>query len=485
MGSALDEYKKRHLKTQTGTGDGKTGDQGTVTQTGTQAAAPSSWGPVLWKSNAQPADTTHAQTWMDWLTKDYKPSPSDFAKVYGDAVAYHTPALAEQGAQAVAGAPVGMSAQDIRQQLEQSRRNLGPIGPFVTATGYLTSPLTYAGVGPLGRLLGGAAESGLARYLPEAVQKYIAPAVSGGTQASTTAAAQTAGAGGDPAAILKSAAEAFPVGGVLGAGATVLTPKGVSPSDVVSKTAADRQALQAQLEKAKYNWKDAGVQVDANQNPSVLDLINQRKWAQSVPPSDDPAGIGPKVVTGVNKALARPPTGGGQTGQQMLDAADAATQQNQMAQLLHRWNETVNVPGSNVTGQAAEQMANYPPGSPEFNAFRNIASAPTSYTPAWLRAAQSLAETTPVAANDVARMAGFHMPGSGFAAQLAGKTLSSGIGKLAGPSNTSALVQQQINQASQPLTGYATSPAGDPTALSNALFYIYQNAQPGGPASGL
>ena len=470
-------------------------------------------------ANPQPM-TPGPQSWRDWATKEYKPSSADIGTVYGDAWTYGLSPLLLQGANAAGNAAgagpnaTGMSADELRQRIKTAEENVGPQGPFLTAAGYATQPLTYVGgrylLDPLGRAIEGV------KAIPEAIRPLVARTVQGGTQASALSAAKTAGAGGDPAEILKSAAEAFPVGGAISA-AVPSNAGRVTQEDIEAQTARAKQAANEELTQLRYPAKQVGYQVGGKAQPTLADLINQRDWALeqsgasplmrvrasttaadvagstnpnqagwspekgwSTPPSDYGIVTGSKADPGkVLQSIARntqrvieegTPTGGtpGQGGI-LEDAAQRAARQADMAAKMRQWSSEAGLPGVDVQKQAVELMRQYPIGSEEYNALKSIASVEPGKGGGMLR---SMIPTALTGAGEFAASK-FGVPGGATIGQLVGQKLGEAVSK---PQALAPLIQQEIRRQSAPLTGTAVSP-GYGNALANLLIWGAQGAR--------
>lgn len=422
-----------------------------------------------------PADTSRPQTWRDWWVRNYNPSPRDWANVFGDAASYHMIPLGTAGVEKASdltgvGVPSDYGSASQRAALEQSRRNLGPSGPFVTAAGYMLSPATYLGVGPAARTAAGVADAGLAKYLPTALQRFVAPATEAGTTSAITGASQTAGGGGSLWDTIKSAGENFPIGAGFGILGTAASGKGQSAADITEKTQAEADAAKTNLEQMRF--KDPGIKIQGKTPQTEAEFQDALDWAKNISPSEDPLGGAPVVASKLQSVLDQPGP------QAAIDASNAAATRAANAAQLQRMQATADVPGADIRGQARTAMEALDPSSAEFDAFKKIATAPeTGKRPWWLTPAQTVAETAPTLAGDAfGYLRGLH--GLGFGGQLGGKAVSMGMEKAFGPKPTTAPLSSAISDASQPLTGYAVQPPGNPMATSNPLMNIYQNLPP-------
>jgi hypothetical protein len=417
--------------------------------------------------NPQPA-SPGPQSWRDWATKTYSPSMADVGKTYADALSYHLAPLAAAGVQK-AGLPTPVTAEDLRSGANTASENLGPMGPVVSGLGYATSPLTYFGVGPVARAVGGAAK--LAPEISGVSEQLFPRLFEGGTTASAISAAHTAGEGGSPTDIAKSAAEAFPVGATI-TGAVGSFPLGRSTAaDVNAKTAADVAATQSQLENVKVPAKDLGFKVGGTANPSAADLLEYKRWAASVPPEQDPAGAAPIIQSRIDRALAQGPTA------DAVQKAQDALQRAQMSQTLERWGSTEGVPGVDVRAEAAEAMKSYPIDSQEFNALKGIAGVqnpPESVT--LPRTARTALTMLGGGAGEVAGHAMGYPGGGTIGASLAQKG-GDVIEDMLRPKGVSPLIQQQIARSYPTLTGQPPPSQGGGDALSKALMYLYLGGQ--------
>lgn len=401
------------------------------------------------------------QSWKDWATKTYSPSLSDYGKVFGDAWSYGLSPLALQAAQATGAPSGGVSSDDVRKATQQAYDASGPMGPAVAALGYAASPLTYGVVGPLSRAVGTVGKFGA-----PIVQRILPRAIESGTTASITAGAKEAGLGGDPVDIFKSAAEAFPVGAGIG-GVVGASPLGKSTTqeDVSRITTQDAQAAQAELDRLRFS--DPGIKIQGKTPSTEAELQEALKWAQSIKPGQDPGGVGPVIQSRIEKVLNEP---GPQHAEQ---AASNEGQQALNAQTLRRWIETANVPGADVRGQAFKAMDDAQIGSPQFDALKDIASAPTSGggLPEWV---SRLARVGASAGGEAAsRYTG--IPGGGLYGQMFGEAADMIGSRLARGPPPSALMQERIKSAYPPMTGYSLQqPTGN--ALQNILNFMAQGA---------
>ena len=438
-------------------------------------------------SNARPPpDFSRPQTTFDWLTREYSPSPTDIAATVGNAAVFGqaaTPSwlLEKAGVQL----PQAASSDAIRQYLASAKESTGPAGPILETGGLISNPLIRKGLTAVGDWatseLGEPLEAAAQKYLPTAASKYlpqglIPRAVSGGTQASATNAAFTAGAGGDPSEILKSAAEAFPAGALSSA---VPPAKGWSPGDVTSSAAAKVKAAQEQLTKITIPEHELHFSFEGNQNPTVQDVLDYKAQMEAVKPGDDPEGGAPVVLKDIAKTIA-PGTAAGDA----IAARDAALQEHGNALLAQRWLNRVGVPGTDVRAEAAAEMDKYPEESPEQNAFKAIASVPTPPAERPLPPyARKVAIGTGTALGEGAAAGGRYMglpyvppPGvaGGIGAQ-AGNTAIDAINWLRRPMPLSPAIQQEVARQYPQLTGQPGPRSGDDD-LMRALMYLNTGA---------
>jgi hypothetical protein len=442
-------------------------------------AQPGDSGLAQWWSDLrknEPADVSRPQTWYDWATKTYSPSPQDFAKTFADAWTYgQAPTaswLAQKGGAQV---PASLSPEAIRAQTEAASRAGGPMSPVVQGLGYALQPLNWVGLGPLADIGGAAAAKPIinaaTKYAPdvaETLEKVVPRTISGGTQASTLSALKEQGAGGDPAEILKSAALAFPTGAAVSG---AVPPVGeVTPGGVTASTAARLQALQEQLTKITIPEKDLGFSVGGKQNPTVQDVLDYKAQMEAVKPQDDPEGGSQVILNRINKAI-----GPGTDAADAIASRDAALQEHGNALMAQRWLNRVGLPGTDVRAQAAAEMDKYPEESAAQNAFKAIAGV-----------------QDPVATREVSAGARRAMIGGGAGAGHyigqwlgapetgtvvgggAGNTLADAINFFMRPKQLSPLIQQQIAKQYPTMTGRALDPG---SSLGQSLLYLTQGAR--------
>jgi hypothetical protein len=488
------------------------------------------------------------QSWFDWFSKTYRPSAADVGTAFGDDWTYGLSPLALQGAQAGAkslqGAtggsydpfPTGLTPEAMRARIQEAHENLGPAGPLVTAAAMATSPLTYLGIGPETKVAGAVAERVLpeaselaAKYAPEGVAKYVPEQlfpnmVKAGTAASTTAAAHTAGAGGSLEDIVKSFLYNFPVGAGIGGVANLLPLGRSTAEDVTANTQRAAQQASSKAASTTVPSKNLGFTIEGQQDPSVLNVMDYKKWLESQgvqgadvqpspgiaakgqaavdraatpqeaygedeegarqalnaqivknanknPPSSDASNLPTaqeRMLTNINLALAQPDV------QPALKAAQAGTMQTQAATILQQmWNR---LGAEDPRPAALKAMDLFPEGSPAQQAFRSIAATPNA-SPLLSRSIRSGLSAIGAGAGEAANIAGGgHVPfGLGSASGAgAANWLANAFEDLRGGGNVAPLVQRNIAQQYPTLTGQPAPGPGANQALTNALLRLYQ-----------
>ena len=240
------------------------------------------------------------QSWLDWFSKNYRPSAADIGTAFGDDWSYGLTPWMVQGAQggakgiqsATGGVydpfPTGLTPEAMRARIQEAHENVGPGEIPISIAAMATSPLTYLGIGPETKVAGKLTEAFApdaadlaAKYLPEKVAGYVPEQlfpnmVKGGTAAGTTAAAHTAGAGGSPTDIAKSFGENALVGAGIAGVANTLPMGRATPEDVVGKTIQASQDADTQAANVKIPSKQLGFQVGGGQRE---DPSAQTFWA--------------------------------------------------------------------------------------------------------------------------------------------------------------------------------------------------------------
>lgn len=437
------------------------------------------------------------QSWLDWFSKNYNPSAADAATAYGDAWSYGLSPLAAQGVKAGAkglqgatGHPYdplpGVDPDAMRARINTAYENLGPAGPLVSAAGMATQPLTYLGVGPISRAVGGVAGAAAERYLPGAVAKLAAPAAEGATAAEIASAAHTAGQGGSPSDYLLNAATAIPTGALIGGGTSALPLGRATPAEATSATAQAAQAAELAKGGIKIPSKALGFKVEGQTDPSVSDVEGYRDWLQSQSGDEPPVAnnlptASQRMMTSIDKALASPEVA------PVVAQAQKAQSQADWANRLERWGSNAGLPGQagDVRGQAAEAAQAFPPGAPENTALQSIAKVTDPkerVVPPWVR--RSLVGGLGTAGEFGGYFGG--LPGGG----ALGSNIGSEMANLAdwyftpkGP-GAAPLIQQQIARSYPALTGRPAPGPGGNQALMNAFLRLYGGGSYGGQPRG-
>lgn len=217
----------------------------------------------------QPANLDRPQTWRDWVTKTYAPTPQDYGNAALDDISFGGADLA----QAKLG---GGNLADIRARTANSQAALGPMGPIVNA-------LTYAipGTGEMkmvatpGKFIGKAAQ-----YLAPKVGRYGAAAAEGGTASALSSIGHQAGNpdGIDALQVAKDTAKGA-AGGVLFQGAGDVTAPAIQR---VGTYVTGKPGTGGEQWPGGTNWRDRAT----NDPDSVrADAAAQ----QALLPADDPA----------------------------------------------------------------------------------------------------------------------------------------------------------------------------------------------------
>ncbi len=236
----------------------------------------------------------------------------------------------------------------MRARINTAYETLGPAGPIVSAAGMATQPLTYLGVGPVSRAVGGVAGGAAERYLPVAAAKLAAPAAEGATAAEIASAAHTAGQGGSPSDYLLNAATAIPTGALIGGGASALPLGRSTPAEATSATAQAAQA--AELAKAGITIprKNLGFTVSAGpgewDGDPTLGQVNELKDFLT----KQQPGQGQDILLNKIDAQTSSPAI-----QQADAAAQAAAKQADWAKTLERWGSNAGLPGAAGAAGAA------------------------------------------------------------------------------------------------------------------------------------
>ena len=481
---------------------------------------PHSWWDLVpgTKGYGQPAQPG-PQSWWDWGTKTYSPSAADVATAYGDDWSYGLSPLALQGVKSgvkAAGSPYdplppGLEPDAVRARIQQAHENLGPAGPLVTLAGMATSPLTYYGVGPASRVVGGVAKALpeaselAAKYLPDAVAKYVPEQLfprmaEGGTTSGITGATHEAGAGGSPEEIALAAAANIPVGAALSGAATSLPLGRWTPEGVINKTAQGVQNAQAPLSKITIPSKDLGFQVLGQKDPTVAAVQEYSNWLNKVRPRDDTTPDAPgapsdasaanpilneggKNVTDWMRQRIEQTTGPGSPHGAVIQQAEAAAQaaraQAQSAQDLARWSYKQGLPDTNVQSESVFADRHRPRPIPDghvpggrLEAIGQVGPGEPGPVPMPKLFRNALAGAGAMAGEAGSTFGLGHFGGSGPGA-VAGNSLADAIEQWRTPPGEGALLQQRIRQAYRPLTGQPAPGPGANQALSNALLRLY------------
>lgn len=455
-----------------------------------------SWSDLLPWSNkpARPGP----QSWFDWFSKTYDPSAADMAKIYGDAWAYHTPSVALQAARAAGVPTLGATPEGYRASLEAARQAAGPGTIPLTLAGYATSPLTYSGVGPVGEAVGGVAS----KVLPAAAAKIGSRIASGGTQASITGAAQTAGAGGSPADIAKSALINFPIGAAI-TGGLAATPLGrtMTPEDVIAKTGQDVTSATNRLrnmtftppqgnDAARYGLSmPSGADLPAvfprgpNPNSTGADLYANLQVLRGLKADQDPGGSAATIAQRIERNLNERAPVGGQPGeaQGAIAALADPAQRAANAQMLKSMSTTAGLPGVDVQKEAADALTAYRAGSPQFDALKGIATVnPQPPPPKWTNYLRTgLSSLGTMGGEAATHFTG--IPGFATTGQFAGQGIGYGVERLLRPGSDVPQLEQQIRNSYPALTGYGLDTGAGADVLGNALMRLYSSTRPFSP----
>lgn len=422
-----------------------------------------------WNEPAQPGP----QSWFDWFSKKYNPSPGDVATTFANGFDYGLSPLVTQEAQA-AGAtpPPEWTADAQRRRIQTASENVGPEGPFLTAAGMAVNPLTYAGGGMFGagklgwnaaeKFLPDAAEAA-AKYLPENVAKWIPKSIlpksaSAGAQTGTVAAANTAGQGGSPTDIAESFGKGFGFGALVPPVLEQFPGGPVSAQDITAKTT--QAAQDAELAKAglPISSKDLGFTVSGGpgawgKGDPTLSQVNDLKDFLT---SQEPGQGQDVLLNKINAQTSSPVV------QKATKAADAAAKQAEWAKTLERWGSNEGLPGQtgDVRAQAAEEAQNHPPGSPENTALQNIARTPDPtdrvVSPNIRRA---LISGGALGGSTAESMLG--LPHGGVYGVNAGNELANAIDWYFRPKGPGPAIQKEVNMGYPALTGQPGPTLGD------------------------
>ena len=305
------------------------------------------------------------QSWFDWMSKTYKPTPAAMATQFGNGFTYGLSPLAAQmvksGSQAATGnnpLPSALEPDAMRQRIQEAGENLGPLGPVLTGAGMAVNPATYVGGGMLGmgklgwnaaeKLLPDAAAAAT-KYLPESVAKWVPESLfpkmgSAAMQTGTVSAANTAGQGGGPSDIAKS----FGTGALYGAAVPPVLeqfPGGpVTAGNIVDRTTQAAQAAELAKAGIKIPSKALGFKVEGQTDPSVSDVQGYREWLQSQS-ADEPSvannlpTASQRMMTSIDKALASPDVA------PVVAQAQKAQAQAEWAKTLERWGSNEGLAG--------------------------------------------------------------------------------------------------------------------------------------------
>ena len=436
------------------------------------------------------------QSWFDWFSKKYDPSPEDIATQFGGGFTYGLTPLAAQGvksgAQALTGndpLPAGLEPDALRERIRTASENVGPGGPLLTAAGMAANPLTYVGGGMAG--IGGATFKGAekvlpdaaawaAEHLPESAAKWVPESLfpksaSAAAQTGTVGAANTAGQGGSPSDILKSFGENAAVGAFVPPVVEQLPWGRVTPQDIVSKTTQASQ--EAELAKAgiKIPRKDLGFTVASGPgawsgDPSLGQVNELRDFLTNQAP-----GQGQDIL--LNKINA-------QTSSPLIQQANTAVQRAQAqadwANRLERWGSNEGLPGQtgDIREQAAAESQNYPPGSPENTAMQNIARVPTPPARVVSPNVRRALIGGGTAVGGTAEALG--IPHASLYGASAGNEMANFLDWRFTPRGPGAAIQQQVTNAYPAMTGQQGPGPGANQAITNAILRLYGvGLQPG------
>ena len=185
-----------------------------VTANANDSQGDGTWSQLAYDTfHPQPANLDRPQTWRDWVTKTYAPTPQDYGNAALDDVSFGTADLAQSGV-------TGENLQDIRARTANSQAALGPMGPIVNAMTYaIPGGGEVKALATPGKFIGKAAQS-----LAPKIGRYGAAAAEGGTASALSSIGHQAGNpdGIDALQVAKDTAKGA-AGGVLFQGAGDVT----------------------------------------------------------------------------------------------------------------------------------------------------------------------------------------------------------------------------------------------------------------------